>query len=270
MGTDTKQIVELVEKISGLMIEFETDNSIFNGTLNPEKINYDYFEYCNKIESYCLESFLENKDKFLDKLIFILNRNLVFWSDIIERKGFSINFTIENTENQCKISESELLEIAEIKTNYIKQLLIYINDLLTYNQNSVINENDKTPSTINNDDKKIKIAKEIDNLINSMDINKQWEKVFFEKTDYENYKDILVNFFNDTNSNIPKIEIKIRPNSKSSIIGIFKSLHDKYTSFAGHMKDDKNLMELVKILSLFKNDSDDDIIKRIQSNAIKP
>jgi hypothetical protein len=112
------------------------------------------------------------------------------------------------------------------------------------------------------------IGEKIDNLINEMS-PKKWEKVFYIQSDYLKFKGTLVSFFNDIDFKLPTEIIKIRNRSKTSIIGIFKPLHDNYSSFAGHMKEDKKYFEIVRILSEWQNDNDDQIYKRILSNSLK-
>ncbi|MGB4837649.1 MAG: hypothetical protein WBP08_01525, partial [Saprospiraceae bacterium] len=118
-----------------------------------------------------------------------------------------------------------------------------------------------------NDPLKEKISNEIEELIKMMHVT-GWEKVFWSEEDYESYKKVIIEFFTTNDYSIPNLKIKIRSKSKTNIIGIFKKLHNKYSLFAGHMKDDTKLFEIVKILDKWSNNENTKIFKRISSDAL--
>jgi hypothetical protein len=154
------------------------------------------------------------------------------------------------------------------RAKYAKKVFSKYNQTLSKDEinNTTISDINSIENKTKN--KRINIIEDIEKLITQMDPS-TWKKVFLTEEDYLKFKDILASFFIDVDFILTSEIIKIRKGSKTSIIGIFKPLHDKYSNFAGHMKDDKKYFNLVRILSEWQNNSDTQIDKRISSNSLK-
>ncbi len=241
-------------------VNFEFDNyKYIHDALNELK---QFLYGTNEISPFLIQ--------YLKKEIFPINTNLDYYSDRI-KKDFEIDiddmFIHMRDRSQNNLVFRFYLKVSDFGHSVeLDKLIGFCKEYISKNETP--KEAPKI-QTQNNENLKDKISNHIDDLINTIDPNEKWEKVFFEKDDFDNYKNIIIEFLSDKIYIIPKIEIKIKPKSKSSIIGIFKELHDKYSSLAGHMIEDKKLFEVVKVLSLFKDDTNVQIYKRITSNRLK-
>lgn len=126
----TKEIVKTIEKLTGLNLEISINDekTAAISSYNPEKINYDYFNICNELESYFTEIYLENNTLLLDKILKLLDYGLKVWNEITEN-SFYISLNIEHLTTE--LTKEQLLQVADIKTHYIQSLISKIEKLIT-------------------------------------------------------------------------------------------------------------------------------------------
>jgi len=197
----------------------------------------------------------------------------------LQQNGYESNDEVyANTIEVINNFEDLIQSLAKTDKNYFinqtpstitelkKEKNYFINQIISITE---VKQNIETEPTIVNEKIKDiqKIKDEIDALISTMD-PKKWEKVFHNENDYSEYKEILAKFFTDQNFIITDKIINIKRKSKTSIIGIFKPLHDKNSTFAGHMTQDKKYFNLVRILSEWQLSNDAQIYKRIMSDSL--
>jgi hypothetical protein len=130
---NTKEIVETIENLTGLYFEISiNDNQTeVTSTFNPEKINYEYFNVCNELESYFTELYLDGNNLILERILYLLNDGLKLWNRL-KKESFNINLNFENKELknlETELTDAELLRVAEIKTYYIQNLISKIENL---------------------------------------------------------------------------------------------------------------------------------------------
>lgn len=131
----TKEIVKTIESITGLYLEISiNDNQTeIASTYNPEKLNYQYFNVYNELESYFTEIYIEGNSLLLDRILKLLYSGFEFWNSLKE-KSFSIDFNFDNKELEhltTTLTAEQLLHIAEIKIHYIQSLISKIEKLTT-------------------------------------------------------------------------------------------------------------------------------------------
>lgn len=131
---NTKEIVKTIENLTGLCFEISiNDNQTeVTSTFNPEKINYEYFNVCNELESYFTELYLDSNNLILERILYLLNDGLKLWNRL-KKESFNINLNFENKELknlETELTDAELLRIAEIKTYYIQNLISKIENLM--------------------------------------------------------------------------------------------------------------------------------------------
>ena len=87
---NTKEIVKTIENLTGLCFEISiNDNQTeVTSTFNPEKINYEYFNVCNELESYFTELYLDSNNLILERILYLLNDGLKL--DFGNIKGFCV------------------------------------------------------------------------------------------------------------------------------------------------------------------------------------
>lgn len=130
---NTKEIVKTIENLTGLYFEISiNDNQTeIASTFNPEKINYEYFNVCNELESYFTELYLDGNNLILERILYLLNNGLKLWNSL-KKESFNINLNFKNKELknlETELTDAELLRIAEIKTHYIQNLISRIENL---------------------------------------------------------------------------------------------------------------------------------------------
>ncbi len=130
---NTKEIVKTIENLTGLYFEISVNDNQTEvaSTFNPEKINHEYFNICNELESYFTELYLDSNNLILERILYLLNNGLKFWNRL-KKESFNINLNFENKELknlETKLTDAELLRIAEIKTHYIQNLISRIENL---------------------------------------------------------------------------------------------------------------------------------------------
>lgn len=244
-------------------VHFEFDNyKYIHDALKELKL---YLYGANEISPFLIQRLI--------KEVLPINTNLDYYSDRI-KKDFEIDiddmFIHINDRSQNNLVFRFYLKVSDFGHSVELDKLIgfckdYVIDHLELKKSSVdeIIETNTEPN-INID----KLSNEIDELIKMMHPT-GWEKVFWSEQDFESYKEVLVGFFTNNEYSIPNLKIKIKPNSKTNIIGIFKKLHDKHSKFAGHMKDDTKLFAIVRILDQWSGQNNAVICKRISSDALK-
>lgn len=109
------------------------------------------------------------------------------------------------------------------------------------------------------DDNNSKTKVLIENAFSSMD-KKSWEYAFFSFDDYSLFVDLLVNFFEQREYELPKtIQVKNRCKSKlGSVIG------DVYSDLGDVLKSDIEFIKITKVLNCFENEMDKTIIQILQ------
>lgn len=130
---NTKEIVKTIENLTGLCFEISiNDNQTeVTSTFNPEKINYEYFNVCNELESYFTELYLDSNNLILERILYLLNDGLKLWNRL-KKESFNINLNFENKELknlETELTDAELLRVAEIKIYYIQNLISKIENL---------------------------------------------------------------------------------------------------------------------------------------------
>lgn len=130
---NTKEIVKTIENLTGLYFEISINDNQTEvaSTFNPEKINHEYFNICNELESYFTELYLDSNNLILERILYLLNDGLKLWNRL-KKESFNINLNFENKELknlETKLTDAELLRIAEIKTHYIQNLISRIENL---------------------------------------------------------------------------------------------------------------------------------------------
>lgn len=130
---DTKEIVKTIENLTRLYFEISINDNQTEvaSTFNPEKINYEYFNVCNELESYFTELYLDNNNLILERILYLLNDGLKHWNRL-KKESFNINLNFENKELKhlkTILTDAELLRVAEIKTYYIQNLISKIENL---------------------------------------------------------------------------------------------------------------------------------------------
>lgn len=130
---NTKEIVKTIENLTGLYFEISINDNQTEvaSTFNPEKINHEYFNICNELESYFTELYLDSNNLILERILYLLNNGLKLWNRL-KKESFNINLNFENKELknlETKLTDAELLRIAEIKTHYIQNLISRIENL---------------------------------------------------------------------------------------------------------------------------------------------
>jgi hypothetical protein len=131
----TKEIVKTIESLTGLYfnISINDNKTEVKSTYNPEKINYQYFELCNNLESYFTEIYIEGNTLLFDRILKLLYSGFELW-DKIKEESFYLDFKFENKEFEhltTTLTTEQLLRIAEIKTHYIQSLISKIEKLTT-------------------------------------------------------------------------------------------------------------------------------------------
>jgi len=129
----TKEIIKTIEALTGLYCEISINDNQTEAvsTFNPEKINYEYFNVCNELESYFTELYLDGNNLILERILYLLNDGLKLWNRMKE-ESFNININFENKELknlETELTGAELLRVAEIKTHYIQNLISRIENL---------------------------------------------------------------------------------------------------------------------------------------------
>lgn len=130
---NTKEIVKTIENLTGLCFEISiNDNQTeVTSTFNPEKINYEYFNVCDELESYFTELYLDSNNLILERILYLLNDGLKLWNRL-KKESFNINLNFENKELknlETELTDAELLRVAEIKIYYIQNLISKIENL---------------------------------------------------------------------------------------------------------------------------------------------
>lgn len=130
---NTKEIVKTIENLTGLYFEISINDNQTEvaSTFNPEKMNHEYFNACNELESYFTELYLDSNNLILERILYLLNNGLKLWNRL-KKESFNINLNFENKELkhlETELTDAELLRIAEIKTHYIQNLISRIENL---------------------------------------------------------------------------------------------------------------------------------------------
>ena len=131
----TNEIVKTIENLTGLYLEISINDEKTQvaATYHPEKLNYQYFNVCNDLESYFTEMYLENNTLLLDRILKILYNGLELWSGLMGKSYYiKMNFDKKELEHlTTTLTAEQLSQVAEIKTTYIKSLISKIEELTT-------------------------------------------------------------------------------------------------------------------------------------------
>ena len=131
----TKEILKTIENLTSLYLETTINDSQTEATstYNPEKINYEYFVVCGKMESHFTELYFQDNALLLDRILKVLYNGLELWNRV-KKESFNVRINFENKELEhlkSTLTDKQLLQIAEIKTYYIQSLISKIENLTT-------------------------------------------------------------------------------------------------------------------------------------------
>jgi len=97
-----------------------------------------------------------------------------------------------------------------------------------------------------------KTIKNIKNIFNSIDLEKEWEYCFTTEEDFNQYTTILADYFNpDTKVNSQNIQIQAIKGTKSKTAKILRKIYNESTE--KKLRGNNDFFEIVKILSTFKD-----------------
>lgn len=158
----TKDVVQIIEGLTGLNLQVEFDELNAKASYNPEELNHKYFSICEELETHLTELFIDNKRTVIDNLLHLLNDGLQLWAKI-KKDSFGINLTFDNEgfeHLKTDLTADELAEIAEIKIKYIGSLISKIEKLISFSKGGS-NESPDTLSGIITHEKSVEIVNSI-------------------------------------------------------------------------------------------------------------
>ena len=92
--------------------------------------------------------------------------------------------------------------------------------------------------------------------------HKGWEFVFRTKDDYNLFTDLLTNFFEYKDYNLPENTIKIKTRTKTAVAKVLKEIHEQLSN-ENKLSTDHRYFELIKILSHFEKTNQKDLYKAL-------
>ena len=140
-----------------------------------------------------------------------------------------------------------------ISTKDIDQIHLYFKTIKNTIETSIIEILDKPKSNLDDKDELyLKTAKNIKNIFNSIDLEKEWEYCFTNEEDFNTYTTILADYFNpDTKVNSQNIQIQAIKGTKSKTAKILRKIYNESTE--KKLRGNNDYFEIVKILSTFKD-----------------
>ena len=140
-----------------------------------------------------------------------------------------------------------------ISTKDIDQIHLYFKTIKNTIETSIIEILDKPKSNLDDkDDLYLKTVKNIKNIFNSIDLEKEWEYCFTTEEDFNQYTTILADYFNpDTKVNSQNIQIQAIKGTKSKTAKILRKIYNESTEKT--LRGNEDFFEIVKILSTFKD-----------------
>lgn len=251
----TKEIVKTIENLTGLYFEISINDNQTEAasTFNPEKINYEYFNVCEELESYFTELYLDGNNLILERILYLLNDGLELWNRV-KVKSFYIKLNFDNKELEhltTTLTDEQLLQIAEIKTHYIQSLISKID---------LINEMQRLPPqpiSVNESRTKKVISETITN------IDKQgWQYAFVSEYDYNLFTDLLTNFFEYKPYTLPETIIQLKRTCKTKVAKALGEIH-KELSNENKLSTDTEYFQLIRVLSHFEKETEGDLYKAL-------
>ena len=140
-----------------------------------------------------------------------------------------------------------------ISTKNIDQIHLYFKTIKNTIETSIIERIDSPKSNLEDKDELYhKTIKNIKNIFNSIDLEKEWEYCFTNEEDFNTYTTILADYFNpDTKVNSQNIQIQAIKGTKSKTAKILRKIYNESTEKT--LRGNEDFFEIVKILSTFKD-----------------